>query len=346
MREAARQGPGSTATRERVPRHLRGAHVLARGPAETPSRQGTRGLAQQRLHTLPGSQGLAESILENLTQQAQVLHPSVRDSRTVRFRGERATLLRSPGARPVEGSAARARRQPNSESARITEAQQALKREKEARTPTKAEMAEHKRRRDREGCVTRSLASALRVEPTYGQWQMRFNQIDRFKEQFKLTSATPPAERRRILDGAREAEERNILELFQAYDTHGDTPLGRALQKMDIDAHGTLSADRIKDLIRDGKETGRQVLINGAVVDSNNQVVGRHMVHVGMDREGELVALSDGNRPIDLNTFGQFNTLTLSPTKNDGQPARLTISREAKTPEHARQDHIVYPAAV
>lgn len=292
----------------------------------------------------------------------------LKELRTAPTRDGRAVTIVEPGInlRGPQGEGKRARRQEArlqttaskeywkgvDSRPRITPEGQIDKRRRESKGATPAEKVEHQRRVSEQGCVVRSLASILGAEPTYGEWQDRFKQIDNLGEKIKGAQGLTPEQR---INFAIEADEKNILNLIANYDKH-DSPLGQRLRAVDIESHGTLDQDQIRELIASGKK----VALTGAVV-KNGEVVGRHMVHVTIAKRdmeitnpdgstthisaGQLVAKSDGNKPINLSDFGKYNTLSFSPTKEGESPKRAITWDHSKTAGSRRDDKLVYPGA-
>ena len=223
----------------------------------------------------------------------------------------------------------------------------------------------HEKRKSEEGCVVRALASALGVEPTDAEWSQRFEQMDKNRAAVKEAEqlATTPEARTHLTNLAIAADEENINRLVTDY-AKNNSALGKALNTVDITSHGTLPTDEIAHLI----DQGHKVLLTGRVIQ-DGEIVGRHMVHVGVakkdeyykrdgefitDRQGEkikavtkgeLVALSDGGQPLRLSQFGEYNTVTVEQKQDPNAPSRLAISLERKTPGTLRGDNLIYPSA-
>lgn len=154
-------------------------------------------------------------------------------------------------------------------------------------------------RREREkadsGCVVRSLQSALSVDATEEEWNMRLGSVRSANSSYQFL----PVLTALSMDIA------SIWTFIKTVSSH-DTPLGRALREVELE-DTTLKGREIKDRIADGEN----VCIIGGLV-TNEELAGFHMAHVTLE-DDTVVSKSDDGMPVELGDETDYLSLVFYP---------------------------------
>lgn len=191
------------------------------------------------------------------------------------------------------------------------------------------------------GCVVRGLASALHATPLEKEWQMRFDQFDESlppELQQKLEKVGSEKTKNEMI---RNYHDKKIGELVRTYAEH-DSQLGEAVRGKEFEEYGKLDEEKIRALL----ESGRKVMITGEMRDQNGEFfpnkdgkkeASRHLVHIRLDKEGNLIAESDSKQRIKLSPDGAYTTFAFaekgqpSPVEMPSDPYKLSNYHEQKS---------------
>jgi hypothetical protein len=156
--------------------------------------------------------------------------------------------------------------------------------------PDVAPIIQKEKLKREKGCVVRSIESALEVRATEEEWDLRF-------EQMRSLAGTTPLEKIR-----RDAA--NVRQLLADISTH-DSPLGRALRRLNHIDFTMLTQEQIRARILEGDKT----CIGGGLVE-RGRIRGMHMAHIDW-KGNRFFSRSDGF-PIDLAPNTRYHTIAFT----------------------------------
>ncbi len=159
------------------------------------------------------------------------------------------------------------------------------------------------------GCVIRSFESALGVDATDAEVDMRLAQVKEGKTIADILYETrddPPGSADKVAKLEIIKDNERIQTLLSQLSEH-DTPLGEALRESMYEQQ-LLPVKEIKQKIR----AGEKVCLIGNIADHRI-----HMTHLELDAEGTLISKSDNNTAMALKEDDSFPSIIFTPKSKE-----------------------------